>query len=139
MGKLPQHYADMVGWEEKAAAVARAFQELTPDEQATCALFTNNYGRAGTIDFFGKKYGLSKAICNHNNYWLWGPRDYMGELVIILGGKLKDHEEHFTSVEIVETVQCEYCMPYEDNVNVYVCRGLKMPLKDAWLSIKSFN
>jgi hypothetical protein len=138
-GKLPQHYADMFGWEEKVAAVARAYHKLSPEEQATCALFTNNYGRAAAIDFFGKKYGLPKAISNHNNYWLWGPRDYTGEIVIILGGDLKDQQEHFESVEVVETVRCEYCMPYENNLNVYVCRGLNTPLKDVWQSIKSFN
>jgi hypothetical protein len=138
MGRLPQHYADMFGWKEKAEAVARAYQKLSPEEQATCAIFTFNYGRAGAIDFFGKEYGLPKTICNHNNYWLWGPREYTGEIVIILAKDLRELREQFQSVELVETVPCGYCMPYEADTQVYICRGLKRPLKVMWQQMKSF-
>lgn len=139
MGKLPQHYADMFGWEEKVQAVARAFQSLKPDEQAACAIFTFNYGRAGAIDFFGGKYGLPKSISNHNNYWLWGPRDYTGDVVIILAKELGEMRDMFASVEMFEVIPCEYCMPYEADTQVYICRGLKRPIKELWNEIKSFG
>jgi hypothetical protein len=139
MGKLPQHFADMFGWEEKVAAVARAFQKLSPEEQAKCAIVADNYGRAGAIDFFGNKYGLPKAISRHNNYWLWGTRGYTGEVVIVLGGGLEDKQQLFESVEVTETVQCEYCMPYKDNLRVFVCRGIKVPLDELWRRHRLFN
>jgi 4-amino-4-deoxy-L-arabinose transferase-like glycosyltransferase len=44
MGPLPQQYADMFGWPEMTAAVARAYATLTPQEKATCAIFAQNYG-----------------------------------------------------------------------------------------------
>jgi len=31
LNKLPQHYADMFGWEKMTAAVADAFNTLTPE------------------------------------------------------------------------------------------------------------
>lgn len=139
MGKLPQHFADMFGWKEKTEAVARAFHKLTPEEQAKCAIFTFNYGRAGAIDFFGKDYGLPKTICNHNNYWLWGPRDYSGEIVIVLAKDLGEFREQFQTVELVEKIPCEYCMPFEADTQVYICRGLKKPIIEVWQSIKSFG
>ena len=139
MGKLPQHFADMFGWEEQVAAVARAFHKLSPAEQAKCALVGDNYGRAGAIDFFGTKYGLPKAISRHNNYWLWGTRGYTGEVVIVIGGGLEDKQAVFESVEVTETVSCEYCMPYENNLRVYICRGLKVPLDELWATHKSFD
>jgi hypothetical protein len=139
MGQLPQHFADMFGWKEKVAAVARAFHTLSPEEQTKCAIVADNYGRAGAIDFFGRKYGLPKAISRHNNYWLWGTRGYTGEVVIVLGGGLEDKQQLFESVEVAETVQCEYCMPYENNLRVYICRGIKTPIDGLWERQRSFN
>src|SRR6185436_16511388 len=73
LGKLPQFYADMHGWPEMAATIARVYNGLTPAEKAKCAIFGQNYGQAGAIDFYGKRYGLPKAISGHQNYYLWGP------------------------------------------------------------------
>jgi hypothetical protein len=139
LGKLPQFYADMFGWEEKAEAVARVFHSLPPGEQASCALFADNYGRCGAIDFYGWKYSLPKSIGKHNNYWIWGPREYTGELMIILGGDLQDKQRVFGSVEVAGVVSSPYCMPYENDLKIYVCRKLKVPLADFWPRLKSFG
>ena len=45
------------------------------------ALLAYNYGEAGAIDYFAKRYGLPKAISGHNQYGYWGPRGYTGEIV----------------------------------------------------------
>jgi hypothetical protein len=139
LDKLPQFYSDMFGWPEKAAAVAQAFYKLTPEEQARCAIYSDNYGRCGALDFFGNHYGLPRSIGGHNSYWIWGPGEYSGELVLILGGGLKDKQEKFTRVDIVGTVHSEYCMPYENHLNIYLCRGLRWPLKQVWTSTKHFE
>lgn len=137
--KLPQFYADMFGWEEKAAAVGRAYHSLSPDDRVKCAVFAGNYGRCGAIDFYSKKYGLPKAIGSHNSYWLWGPGKYTGELVIILGGDLKSKTDRFETVTVVDTVRSEYAIPYENNLPVYVCRNLKTTLKELWPALKHYQ
>src|SRR5262249_19780765 len=81
LGPLPQLYADQFGWEEMVATVARAYNNLPPEVRVKTAIFAQNYGQAGAIDLFGSKYGLPKAISGHQNYFLWGPRDYTGESV----------------------------------------------------------
>ncbi|HEY4613782.1 MAG TPA: glycosyltransferase family 39 protein [Bacteroidota bacterium] len=136
--KLPQFYADMFGWEEKAAAVAKVYHALPDSDKAKCAIFGDNYGRTAAIDYFRKKYDLPQSVGRHNSYWVWGPRDYTGELVLILGGDLEDKQQNFESVEIAGVVTCEYCMPYENNLRIYVCRNMKTPLKDMWNSLKNF-
>jgi len=80
---LPPNYADMFGWQEMVAAVARVYNRLPPEDRLRCAIYASNYGEAGAIDFYGKRYGLPKAISGHNNYWLWGPRGWTGEVVIL--------------------------------------------------------
>jgi hypothetical protein len=70
---------------------------------------------------------------------LWGTRGNTGEVVIIIGGALEDKQAMFESVEVTEIVQCRYCMPYENNLRVFVCRKLKMPLEEMWKKYPSFG
>src|SRR5262249_41784574 len=90
VGPLPQHYADMFGWEELVSLVDSAFQRLTPEERAHCRVFGQNYGEAGAIDVLGRRRGLPRAMSGHNNYWLWGPGDFDGSVLIIIGGDRPD-------------------------------------------------
>ena len=139
LDKLPQFYADMFGWEEKAAAVARVFHSLAPDEQAHCAIFADNYGRCGAIDFFGPRNGLPKSIGNHNSYWIWGPRRYTGETMILLGGNPEDDRRYFEEVQATDSVSCTYCMPYENHLTITVCRKPREPMREIWPRIRHYE
>jgi hypothetical protein len=139
MGALPQYYADMLGWETMVAAIAAAYDSLSPQEKKVTALSMNNYGEAGAIDFFGARYGLPKAICGHNNYWLWGPRGLTGEVVIRLGGDEKKMRESYADVRRAGVFHAEHCMPYEDNQPIYVCRKRHIPLTQVWAGFKHFE
>lgn len=138
VGKLPQHFADMHGWEEMTAAVAEVYSKLSPEEQSKCAIYTQNYGETGAIDFFGKKYNLPKAISGHNNYFLWGTRGYTGEVLITIGGNPDDLRKVYNEVTQVGSTHNEYAMPYENNRPIFLCRGLKIPLRDIWPSTKHY-
>jgi hypothetical protein len=139
LADLPQFYADMFGWEEKAKDVAAVYNTLSEDDKKKCAVFSDNYGRCGAIDFFGEQYGLPKSIGNHNNYWIWGPKNYTGDLMIILGGDLETQQKYFESSTLVGVSTCKHCMPYENNVNIFLCRGLKMPLPNVWPQLKHYD
>jgi hypothetical protein len=138
-GELPQHYADMFGWPEMAAAVAAVYHELPQEDRRTCAIFTQNYGEAGAIDFFGRRHGLPRAISGHNNYWLWGPRGWTGEVVIIVGGELKDHRKALASVRQVATAGTRYSRPEEQDLPIFLGRGLRMPVDELWPQVKEFR
>jgi hypothetical protein len=135
---LPQHFADRFGWEEMAAKTAEVYYSLPPEEREKTAIFGNNYGDAGAIDFFGKKYGLPKAISGHQSYYIWGPRNYDGSVIIILGDEKEDAEENCRSVEERDLVGHPYAMSYE-RFHILVCRGLKAPLGEIWPKIKHWN
>ena len=83
--RLSHRNAWEFGWEEMTAAMARLCYSPRPEDCAIAAIFGKNFGEAGAIDRLGPKCGLPKAIGNHQSYWLWGPRDYSGELLIIFG------------------------------------------------------
>jgi hypothetical protein len=138
LAELPQFYADMFGWEEKVAAVARVYHRLSPEEQSRCAIYGENYGRAAAIDFWRSKYGLPASIGSHNNYWIWGPRNYTGDVVIVLGGDLEGAQHYFEKAEIADSVSCRYCMPYENHLKIFLCRGLKIPMAQLWKELKHY-
>jgi hypothetical protein len=137
--ELPQFYADMFGWKEKAKGVAAVYNNLSPEEKSKCAIFSDNYGRCASIDYYGRDLGLPKTIGNHNNYWIWGTRGYTGEVMIILGGDLEDHQPNFREVKFAAVIDCQYCMPYEDNVPVFLCRDMKGNLNSIWPEEKHFE
>jgi len=138
LGPLPQIFADQFGWEEMAETVARVYNSLPSDIRPKTAIFAQNYGQAGAIDFFGPKYGLPPAISGHQSYWLWGPHGYTGESMIVMAGRRDDLERRFASVEKVAHVEHPYSMPYE-HFDVYYCRGLRQPLSEIWPKIKIWD
>ena len=139
IGPLPQFYADQFGWEEMVIKTAEVYKSLPPDVRARTAIFGWNFGQAGAIDLFGNKWGLPKAISGHQNYFLWGPRGYSGESVIVLGGASREGLlKYFNSVEKVGTVYHPYSMPYE-HFDIYYCRWSKHPLDEMWTVFKRWN
>lgn len=136
---LPQFYADMHGWEEMTARVARVYHDLPPSQQAECAIYASNYGEAGAIDYFGKKYGLPRAICAHNNYWLWGTRGWNGNTLIILSTMSAQSQRQFDAVQQVATVLNPLGMPYEQNLPIYVAHHLKASVVIAWQAAKHYQ
>jgi hypothetical protein len=136
---LPQYYADEFGWPEMVEQVARVYHSLPPDQQQKTAIYTENYGEASAIDFFGPRYGLPKAISAHQNYFFWGPRDYTGEIMILVGSAdIDEARPLFASVEAVPTVTNPYAMPHEQHP-ILLARGLKTDLRELWPSLKNWH
>jgi Dolichyl-phosphate-mannose-protein mannosyltransferase len=138
LAELPQLYADMFGWKNMTATVARVYNSLPPQERAEAAIFASNYGEAGAIDFFGPRYGLPKAISGHMNYYLWGPRNYSGKIVIAIGGHEQRYRQLFASVEQAATIQSKYAMPDENDLPVFILRDPKLPLNQLWPMTKQY-
>jgi hypothetical protein len=136
---LPQFFADRFGWPEMAETVARVYHSLPPVERAKAAIFGQDYGEAGAIDFFGPKLGLPKAISGHLTYWYWGPRDYNGEVVIVLGDTREALERLFGSVQEAAVVSNPYSMRSQ-NFTVFVCREPKgWTWREIWPRLKSWG
>ena len=138
LGPLPQLFADRFGWEEMTAVVAGVYNNLPPEIRPKTAIFAQNYGEAGAIDMFGPKYGLPAAISGHQSYFLWGPRGYTGESMIVMHANQKDLESKFAEVRKVASVYHPYSMPFE-HFDVFYCRGLKRPLNEIWPQLKIWD
>jgi len=138
LGPLPQIFADQFGWEEMAATVARVYNNLPPDIRARTAIFAQTYGQAGAIDLFGPKYGLPPAISGHQSYFLWGPRGYTGESMIVMDDTEQGLEPLFASVQKVAHLDHPYSMPYQ-HFDIFYCQGMHPPLSELWPRVKRWN
>lgn len=137
-GPLPQWYADEFGWPEMVEKVARVYNSLPPEERAQTAIFSNGWGEAAAVDFYGPRFGLPPAISKHNSYWIWGPRNYDGSTMIILRSGGRDEPRLFKSVESVGRVEHPYARR-DEYFDILLCRGLKTNLKDLWPGLKEFD
>lgn len=133
-GALPGHFIARLGWEELVQTVGQVYQSLPDNEKPRCAILTGWYTSAAAIDRFGPGYGLPKAICGRNNYWLWGYGDYTGEILITVGFGAREMEGLYNEVE--EAVLFE--RPYLYSQAICICRKPKFPLKKIWPWLKGF-
>jgi hypothetical protein len=137
-GPFPQWFADEFGWEDMVREVARVYHSLPPDEQKRTAIFSNGWGEAAAVDYFGPKYGLPHAISKHNSYWVWGPDNYDGSTMIILRSSGRNEPKQFRSVEDVGSVGHPFSRG-DERFHIFLCRGLKVDLRAAWPRLKMFD
>jgi hypothetical protein len=137
---MPHYYSWSFGWEEMVQGVAKAYASVPPEERPDTAIFGNDFAAAGAIDLLGPKYGLPKAISGHQTYWLWGPRNYSGQTVILLGSTEERARREFREVNVITELHNPYAAPWE-NRPVLLCRGPKRfrSLSEAWPKLKNWD
>ncbi len=136
---LPQIYADMFGWPEMVQQVAAFYDTLPPNVRRDTAIVANNYGEAGAIDFFGRKYGLPRAISPHQTYWLWGPRQYTGASLIILGEVNPDRMAQLCTSDKVVGNGYNPLSRANEWLPIYYCQGLHPDLQTLWPQLKKWD
>lgn len=137
-GPLPQWFADEFGWQEMVEQVAKVYNGLPPEERAKTAIFSNGWGEAAAVDFYGPKFGLPPAISRHNSYWLWGPRQYTGEIMLILRSDGSGDRDHFASVVAAGRVEHPYARR-DEYFTIWLCRGPKFNLQEVWPELKLYD
>jgi 4-amino-4-deoxy-L-arabinose transferase-like glycosyltransferase len=138
IGNLPPDWADMHGWHELAATVARVYYAMPPIERSQAAIFASNYGEAAAIDFYGREYGLPPVLSGHNQYWLWGTRGYTGNVVIDVHGQCKRGEHLFREGRIVTHFSNPWGRPFENGFPISICSGITAPLADVWPKLRAY-
>jgi hypothetical protein len=136
---LPQWYADQFGWEEIVAETAKAWNLLPAQERGDCGIFAQDYGQAGAIDFLGRRYGLPPALSGHQTYFLWGPRGYSGNCLIVLDDSRESLQQLFENVELAGQ-SADNPWALERAVPVFICRGAKFgSLQQLWPQLKKWR
>jgi hypothetical protein len=137
--KLPQDYADMLGWPELAAAVAHAYDSLPPEKRAQVVLIAENYGEAGALEYYGPRLGLPRVVSAAGTYWFFGPGEKPGTVAVTLGVSKEDLEKFFETVTPAGRVINTWGVPEELDVPVYVAENPRATLQAIWPSLAGRN
>lgn len=133
-------FRDQFGWENQAAVVAQVYKSLPPQDQKICMIFAGNFGEAGAIDFYGRKYGLPKATSFHQNYYFWGLPEHT-EVAIVIGLDFDELKDVYAEVNQAGLIACNECVYDEQRIPVYVCRQPIVDLRTMWPTLRevAFN
>ncbi len=137
-GVLPQHIGDRLGWPEMYAMIADAYRKLDPADRQRCRILVSNYGEAGAINLWGSKDGLPRAISGYMNYYIWGPGDADGEVMLVYLDDPKLVTDLFEQVTEVARFSLPYVMDRQNNRPLYLCRKPKAPMKNLWPTLKRY-
>jgi len=130
---LPQDYADMLGWREKAEAVASVVATLTPEERERAVLYGRNYGQAGALDLYGRRLGLPPVVSLAGSFYGFGPGERPGEILVLLG--VEPHElgdVRCASLALVARVANPWGVDEEQDVPILACREPNTTLQELW-------
>jgi len=137
--RLPSDWADMHGWPELAATVAKVYDSLPPAQRAIAVIAASNYGEAAAIDFFGARYHLPPVISGHNNYWLWGTHGYSGDVLIDVNGDCGRSLHLYRSSRLAATYADPWGEAYEMGIPIMLCKGITAPLSQIWPQTKKYE
>jgi hypothetical protein len=134
---LMQPIADQFGWPEMVREAAAIYNSLPPDERTETGIWAGNYGEAGAINLFGPQYGLPTAYSRHQNHWYWGPPRQVYKNLIVIEWSLDDVRDNCSSYQAFEHYD-RFGMG-EENVPIYLCRGVKFDIQKIWWHSHHWN
>ncbi|HLP18099.1 MAG TPA: glycosyltransferase family 39 protein [Bacteroidota bacterium] len=137
--RLPQDYADMLGWEERVAELARIYKNLSPEERADAIIIAGNYGEAGAVDYYGPRHGLPHALCVSGSYWFFGPGDKPGKIAITIGCDEASLKRNWRSVTKISRLKDEWTVPEEQDLVFYLCGSQIRSVQTIWPSFAGRN
>jgi hypothetical protein len=138
IGVLPPHFADRQGWREMAEFIGLHYAALAPTERQSTAVLVRNYGEAGALEYFAREVELPPVLCPHNNYFFWAEPASKVATLLAYGYRREALEQYFGSVVELGRFTHPYVMPYENDVQLYVCREPKQPIGEIWEMLKVF-
>jgi hypothetical protein len=137
--RLPQDFADMLGWPERVALVAHVFDSLPPAKRAQTVLVGENYGEAGALEFYGPRYHLPAAVSAAGSYWFFGPGEKPGDVLITLGVSREDLARLYDVVTPAAHLRNDWTVEEEQDLTVYVCERPRRTLQSIWPELAGRN
>ncbi|HUH32662.1 MAG TPA: hypothetical protein VLZ28_01840, partial [Daejeonella sp.] len=114
-----QDYADMLGWEELRVQVSKTYRLIPEKERPLTTIFANNYGQAGALDHYSKKYAFPATVCLSSSYALWAPKRIKTQHLIYIDDEYPDDlESAFKKVVKISQIENPYAR--EKGTSVYL-------------------
>lgn len=134
--RLPQDYADMLGWREQAEAVARVWRSLPAGEREEGIVAAANYGEAGALDLYGPHLGLPEPVSPVSAFWRWGLHGRSGHTAVVIGADEEGLRELYAEVVPADTVRHPWTVDEEREVVVWIARDPLRPIEAVWPDLR---
>ena len=141
LGRLPQFYADMHGWRELAETVAGVVRGLPPEEAGRGLRLRAELRPGGGHRVLRPAARLPPGRLRPQQLLALGPAApaRASVVVVIGGGRERLRRALQRTCDHAASVECTDCMPYEDELSIWVARGPKQPLRDIWPLVKHYD
>jgi hypothetical protein len=120
---LPQDFSDMLGWEEMAQKVTKAYIMLSDSEKQNAIIFCNNYGMAGAVSYYATKYHLPAAYSDNASFLYWLPSNINMQNFVLVSDdpdeKQHDFAKGFQSVIKVDSITNVYAREQGDYIYLF--------------------
>jgi hypothetical protein len=137
---LPQWHADRMGWQDLVDDVTTVAETIPYTERRRAVIVAPSYGQAGAVELLGRGRDLPPVYATQNSYFHWGPPPDSADVAIILGPFSEEGVRHyFEEVELALIHDCDWCMPWRDEIPIWVARKPRMPMRDMWPELKHYE
>ena len=131
--ELPQDYADMFGWEELCERVAKVYHDLPEEKKEKCMIHGGNYGHAGAMNYYEKKYGLPEIHSFASSYVMWAKEDVDFDSQIMVEDSRQSATSSFFEKRIlVDSIQNPFA---REKGYIYFQETPKVEVKEVWRNI----
>ncbi len=131
---LPQDYADMHGWEEMAAKVAKLYHGLTPEEQQSCMIYGGSYSHAAPINYYREKYNLPEVYSFVGSFIMWAPDSVDFDRQIMIDDVLSTESSYFENMQLVDKIEDPNA---REKGYIYYRTNPKINVKQGWAELVS--
>jgi hypothetical protein len=120
--------------------IADIYHALPADEKARTGILAGNYGEAGALDLYGSEYGLPPVISPVDSFWMGGAPQENIDVLIVIGYSREDAAQYFNSCEQAGEVSNDYGVENEEAElrDILLCKGLRHPWLELWISMRRF-
>ncbi|MCA9520706.1 MAG: glycosyltransferase family 39 protein [Myxococcales bacterium] len=131
---LPQWIADRLGWQDLARRVAAVARTLTPGRRT--AVIGSDYGFAGALQLYRRRYGLPPVYGFHNAFHDWGPPPADTEVFLLVGVSESRARRYFRVVRVAARGDCPLCVGDRQHPPIIVARGPRSPIAEMWRRLR---
>lgn len=125
-----------LGWPELAAATARAYQTLTPAEQAKAVVIADSYWQASALDTYRDGY-LPDVYSPSRGWGYFGAPPDSATTVLYVGQRADTAQKLCTTVEPIGRSDAKLGFPgVTADVTIWKCSGPVHPWSQTWPSLR---
>ncbi len=93
--KLPQDFADMLGWKEMAEKTARIYHNLPDSVKRQTMVYGDSYSHAASLSFYRKRFKLPEIYSDDASFLFWLPDQFNYHYFLLVTNKLPDADDDF--------------------------------------------